>query len=1497
MILNKKIFLFVLLFGLIATGNAQELIKSPEQKIDINTKSQEPGISSEQLQSILNSASNKGGGEPLPEAIQERIFTGQVAGDQFAFSVSSAGDVNGDGYDDIIVGAPFAQTNGRAYVFFGGQIINSIPDRILDGGNLADSRFGWSVSSAGDVNGDGFDDVIVGACSSDAAGSAAGSAFIYLGGNPMSQDFYLQINGSTAGDRLGISVSTAGDVNGDGYSDVIVGADRNDTGGANSGSAYIFYGGQVMNNIADVILTGEAVSDVFGYSVSEAGDVNGDGYSDVIVGAIGNDAGGTSAGRAYIYLGGSPMDIFADVILTGETAGDSFGSSVSSAGDANGDGYSDAVVGADLNDVAGNTAGRAYIYFGGSSMDNITDVVLTGAASSDVFGSSVSSAGDINGDGYSDVIVGAQQNDTGGDNAGRAYVYFGGESMDNIADVILTGEEGERFGGSVSIAGDMNGDGYTDVIVGAHFNDAGGVNAGRAYLYTNSLTGSDIPDEFFTGSNDQDFLGCSVSTAGDVNGDGYDDVIVGAWGTGTSEQGSAYIFLGGSGMDNIADIVLTGESAGDNFGYSVSALEDVNGDGYSDVIVGARQNDAGGNEAGRAYIYFGGVSMDNIADVILTGVASGDFFGESVSNAGDVNGDGYFDVIVGAQKNDAAGSDAGRAYIYFGGVSMDNIADVTLTGEAAGDQFGSSVSTSGDVNGDGYFDVIIGAVGYPFGGSDGRAYIYYGGQLMNNVADVIMTGGTAADFLGSSVSTAKDLNRDGYDDIIIGARGNDMGGTNSGQVYIYFGAQTMDNIPDVTLNSEAAGDFFGVSVHSAGDFNQDSYSDVIVGADRNDAAGISTGRVYVYFGAPNMDDVADLILTGETANNFFGGSVSNAGDVNGDGLIDIIIGAIGYDGQGFDWGRAYLHLSSTPPIKPPLKSVKDIPNDQGGYVRVSWKRSGYDILGQNRIAEYILQRSDPPGTPGFIWDYVATIPAIRELEYSYVSPTPYDSMSNTSGTFYFRVIARGTHPDELWYSNIKYGHSVDNLSPSVPLNFYANILGDDVKLGWKANTESDLYNYVIYRSDVAGANPDTLDIYTQTFDTTFVDTNPLSGTAYYFLRAQDVHNNLSLHTTSSISAQATFSLSVSVYNGWNMVSVPGLHPVDQNVNTWWQFRNPLADVYRWTTTYVPVTTTAPTQGYWMLHNGSVTYNTGEEWPAIQSVPNNPITVNTGWNMIGGYENFVPVNALTTTPPGLIVPNTIYGWDGTYFNAVNLEPGFGYWILLSGNGVINISSDVQQQKIVASDYTEKFGSIIFSDASGKKFILYTIEGQANPDHYLMPPLPPKGSFDIRYSTGRKAEDIKAGYQVIEFRSLEYPFTITAEGVDLNLQDETGKIVNSNLRSGEKLTIHNDQITKLLVKENFIPVEFSLKQNYPNPFNPTTTISYSIPYVETRHASSQHVTLTVYDVLGNEVITLVNENKPGGQYEVEFNAEGLSSGVYFYRLNAGSFSETKKLVLMK
>jgi len=410
-----------------------------------------------------------------------------------------------------------------------------------------------------------------------------------------------------------------------------------------------------------VTLVGATPGDTFGGAVAAAGDLNGDGFGDVVGGGYQCDAGGLDAGRAYVYYGGRAVDAKPDLYLTGEAAGDLFGVSVASAGDVNRDGFPDLIVGAHENDAFGANSGRAYIYFGGPGVDSKPDVVLSGEAAGDAFGYSVASAGDVNGDGCADVVVGAYENSARAGGAGRAYLFFGGVQMDNPPDLVFTGEAaGDYFGISVASAGDLNGDKYGDVIVGAYQNDIGGRDAGRAY-----------------------------------------------------------VFFGGPRADDRPDLTLTGVAAGDAFGFSVAPAGDVNKDGTADVIVGAYHNDAGGADAGRAYVFFGGVRPDARPDLILTGDAAGDAFGFAVAGGGDLNGDGFSDVVVGGYGSDAGGSAAGRAYVYFGGTPPDAVPDFTVTGEATLDNLGYAVSGGSDLDGDGFGDVAVAA---PFGDA-GRVYL------------------------------------------------------------------------------------------------------------------------------------------------------------------------------------------------------------------------------------------------------------------------------------------------------------------------------------------------------------------------------------------------------------------------------------------------------------------------------------------------------------------------------------------------------------------------------------------------------------------------------------------------------------------------------------------------------------------------------------------------------------------------------------------------------
>ncbi|MEK9137594.1 MAG: hypothetical protein AAB393_10765, partial [Bacteroidota bacterium] len=223
----------------------------------------------------------------------------------------------------------------------------------------------------------------------------------------------------------------------------------------------------------------------------------------------------------------------------------------------------------------------------------------------------------------------------------------------------------------------------------------------------------------------------------------------------------------------------------------------------------------------------------------------------------------------------------------------------------------------------------------------------------------------------------------------------------------------------------------------------------------------------------------------------------------------VIVGALNNDAGGANAGRAYLYLSSSPPIVPRMMSVQDIPNDQGTQVRVRWTRSGYDVPGTGRLSEYIVQRSDPPGQTGFVWDYVATIPALRQPSYSYIAPTLADSSTNSSATFYFRVIARGTNPDEVWCSQPLASHSVDNLSPMAPASAsLTDLANGSILLHWNPNlVDPDVGHYTLYRSRTNGFPLADSTRLKTTADTTIVDTPAVAAKYYYRITTVDIHEN------------------------------------------------------------------------------------------------------------------------------------------------------------------------------------------------------------------------------------------------------------------------------------------------------------------------------------------------------------------------------------------------------
>ena len=718
------------------------------------------------------------------------VIQGINENDDSGRSVSNAGDLNGDGIEDLIIGAPGANDNaGESYVIFGETNVGSsdsfkLSDLngnngfILRGIDPSDGS-GESVSNAGDINGDGFEDIIIGAQNAYPNGKSfpggtiigSGASYVVFGGDDVGTTGHLElstlngkngfvINGIDPFDALGLSVSNAGDINGDGIDDIILGApfasSYETNGNAYVGESYVVFGQAQIGKDGSLELSEldgkngfilEGIEEnrlgISGLSVSNAGDVNGDGIDDLIIGAPGADPGGNNgAGESYLVFGKtnigssgslplSTLDGSNGFVIKGIDEGDDSGRSVSNAGDVNGDGIDDLIIGAPQGEP--NNAGESYVVFGNgnigssgylplSELDGSKGFVIQGIDQEDNSGRSVSSAGDVNGDGIDDLIIGAPDVELNGNRStGASYVVFGGRNL--------------------------------------------GSNGSLELSYLDGTNGFVIK-----GINEYDRSGSSVSNAGDINGDGLDDLIIGAPGADPDEKngaGESYVIFGveqsvpnkitgtpgNDIIDGTANVDKIHALAGNDSVKGLAGNDTINGDAGQDTLFGNNGNDVINGGDGNDTLWG---QADN--DSLQGGLGRDRVLGNNGNDT--LSGGNGVDTLFGGEGNDLVFGNAGNDQV------IGNGGDDSLFGGADNDiLFG--YAGADELFGEAGNDVLWGQANNDFVSGGAGTDVLYG----NNGNDVLV-GGDGSDSLFGNIGQDS-LEGNAGDDILYGNDGND----------------------------------------------------------------------------------------------------------------------------------------------------------------------------------------------------------------------------------------------------------------------------------------------------------------------------------------------------------------------------------------------------------------------------------------------------------------------------------------------------------------------------------------------------------------------------------------------------------------------------------------------------------------------------------------------------------------------------------------------------
>ena len=1009
------------------------------------------------------------------------VILGGGPRDYLGWSITNAGDLDLDGYDDLIIGAPATETSafpaGYALIILGGPALPSAveasqADAVLYGSTSGD-QFGFAATTIGDMNGDGFEDIAIGAPGNDLAGNNAGAVYLFPG--PLNGPLFADqssaiVTGATPAARAGWSILGIDDFDDDGVPDVAIGAPRDRLGGYDAGSISVIFGSPDMRFATGV----EAVSFVggigaqLGHALAHVGDPTSNGAVEFVVSAPRANTNGSRAGAVYSIRGDSgligvvPVEQAATATWYGPTPGTELGSSLTGA-DFNGDGWIDLAVGAEMVTGANgaHTAGSMFLSYGpftGSHADDLTepDLVISGLDAGGFVGGSAS-AGLLNDDSYADLLVAGWRGSGDDIRSGIVGLFLGGEDQTDLTKWWIDAD-GDGYGSrtvyvqsclqpfgtsaqntdcddgnhqihpsaaeacdsgvdsncdGVSDGGDSDADGFAscddcddrdpsrnpgrvercddidhncdgDLTAGAedalfwHFDFDDDGYGGSAVLVDCSLPDGVVVDMTHV-SGDCDDADSTIHPAAlercdevdeDCNGAVDDEAIdaphwfrdadndaYGDYGStvrnctqpegfvdnasdcddqddeirpGTTEtcnlrddDCSGLHYLGGDTVaSDAAHLSVFGAMEGARLGDAVAILPDATDDDIDELVVGAPNDGTGGVGAGAVFITHGQKHREVIDqseqleegpswDTRIVSDRRRGQFGQ-VLTTGDFNGDGVGDLVASAPLDTLAGAQSGRVYLFFGPMEGELLAsEADLIVESAQQSSRTGAALDGvDLDGDGFDDLIIGAPRVSQGlAHRGGAFVVYGGPTMTSVdlaageADAWFLGTAAGDELGSAVAGVGDVNGDGFQDIALGAP---EALERTGQAYLLFGGPERFSgaiaSADVALTGETVFDRLGTSIAGLGDFTGNGLDDIAFGSSYRRSWIIEGGQGLM---DASVGDLSDLVFVGE-ASQSAGRVVSSAGDINGDGVADLLVAAQHDSDEGVDAGAVYL---------------------------------------------------------------------------------------------------------------------------------------------------------------------------------------------------------------------------------------------------------------------------------------------------------------------------------------------------------------------------------------------------------------------------------------------------------------------------------------------------------------------------------------------------------------------------------------------------------------